>query len=133
MDVEGEFLNIGLDLLSDEENEDKAADRTGQTEEAFQREKASWEPIIERGEIWRSIKLPLSTSLNKPEGQKLLHAVEELYYFRRFNEAIQFIDRAQPQLAGEDIKAAMARYKEKCQAREQRATKSSNPNHGNLG
>jgi hypothetical protein len=29
--------------------------------------------------------------VSKPLGQELLHAVEELYFFRRYNEALDFV------------------------------------------
>ncbi|KAG4217103.1 hypothetical protein PC116_g34416, partial [Phytophthora cactorum] len=46
-------------------------DRTAQSEEEFQT-------------IWKTIKLPLGPGrVPKPEAQALLHAVEELYFFRR--------------------------------------------------
>lgn len=36
--------------------------------------------------MWKTRHLPLDSQLSKPEAQALLHAVEELYFFRRFSE-----------------------------------------------
>jgi hypothetical protein len=37
------------------------------------------------------VNLPLGESVSKPQAQALLHAVEELFFFRRYEEAIEFI------------------------------------------
>lgn len=44
--------------------------------------------------IWKTIKLPLAQQPSKFETQALLHAVEELYYFRRFEEGADFARKA---------------------------------------
>lgn len=48
-------------------------------------------------QIWRTINLPLDpgagAAVTKPEAQALLHAVEELYFFRRYGEGAAFVRR----------------------------------------
>ncbi|KAI0896437.1 hypothetical protein F4806DRAFT_464528 [Annulohypoxylon nitens] len=69
-----------------------AADRTAQSEEEFQAVRKEYKVKVENGEIWKTIKLPLgSERIPKPEAQALLHAVEELYFFRRYAEGAQFV------------------------------------------
>ncbi|XDG03900.1 hypothetical protein ABKA04_003515 [Annulohypoxylon sp. FPYF3050] len=69
-----------------------AADRTAQSEEEFQAVRKAYRVKVEGGEIWKTIKLPLgSERIPKPEAQALLHAVEELYFFRRYAEGAQFV------------------------------------------
>ncbi|KAK0720714.1 hypothetical protein B0H67DRAFT_577113 [Lasiosphaeris hirsuta] len=70
------------------------ADRTALSEPAFQALKSSYRPKVENGEIHSAIALPLSAVLTKPQAQDLLHAVEELYFFRRYREAAEFTRRA---------------------------------------
>ncbi|KAI1105312.1 hypothetical protein F4804DRAFT_139149 [Jackrogersella minutella] len=75
-------------------------DRTGQSEEEFQAVRKEYRVKVENGEIWKTIKLPLgSERIPKPEAQALLHAVEELYFFRRYAEGARFVKMA---LGGND-------------------------------
>ncbi|KAI0856494.1 hypothetical protein F4860DRAFT_518791 [Xylaria cubensis] len=64
--------------------------RTGQSEAEFQEVKRTYHVKVENGEIWKTVRLPLGPHVSKPEVQTLLHAVEELYFFRRFSEGAQF-------------------------------------------
>lgn len=67
------------------------------------------------GQIWKGISLPL-TSPSKPELQSVLHAVEELYFFRRFEEALAFLERVlkAPEGLGEEAKGVLEGYERKC-------------------
>lgn len=68
--------------------------RTGQSEDAFRAVKSGYRAKVENGEVWKSVDVPLGTRrVPKHEGQELLHAVEELYFFRRFEEAISLVGR----------------------------------------
>ncbi|KAK4151465.1 hypothetical protein C8A00DRAFT_35869 [Chaetomidium leptoderma] len=72
------------------------AERTALSEEAFQALKQTYRPKIENGNIHQTIP-PLSSLsenkplLSKPEAQELLHAAEELYFFRRYADAASFL------------------------------------------
>ncbi|SPQ20974.1 b96b99dc-7258-460d-881a-4dee18790a95 [Thermothielavioides terrestris] len=89
------------------------ADRTALSEAAFQALKRSYHPKVENGNIHETITLPPFSSasspqttntntttapLPKPEAQALLHAAEELYFFRRYADAAAFLRR----VLGED-------------------------------
>ncbi|KND86341.1 hypothetical protein TOPH_09031 [Tolypocladium ophioglossoides CBS 100239] len=87
MDDDGGILNIEI---SDNEDDQKRADRTGQTEAAFQAVKRDY-----RAKIYKSIKLPLGPGANKQHLQEVVHAVEELYFFRRYQEALDFLATVQ--------------------------------------
>ena len=57
--------------------------------------------------------------LNKPEAQQLLHAVEELYFFRRYEEAARFARQmlAVPGVEGlldNDTVKMLRYYEEQC-------------------
>jgi len=55
---------------------------------------------IDSLKIWETIELPLAQKPTKHEAQALLHAVEELYFFRRFEEGADFARRA---LGNQDV------------------------------
>jgi hypothetical protein len=88
-------------------------DKLSQSEAAFQAVRSQYKAKVENGEvsashylglvrlishccvtwgqIWKAVKLPLATDVLKTQAQELLHAVEELYFFRRYGEAVEFI------------------------------------------
>jgi alkylhydroperoxidase family enzyme len=118
MDAEdGGLLNI--ELSDDEVDHDaKASRRTGQSEEQFQAVKQSYHPKVENGNIHKTIALPLAPGANKQHLQELIHAVDELYFFRRHQEALDFIARI---LSGgdggqldADTRDMLALYQAKC-------------------
>ncbi|KAK0739951.1 hypothetical protein B0T21DRAFT_330275 [Apiosordaria backusii] len=104
------LLNLNLSS-SDSDPEDLAscpakepasrADRSALSQEAFNALKQSYIPRVENGELWRTIPFPLTPEsdanrgglISKPQAQDLLHAVEELYFYRRYTEAVEFLDR----------------------------------------
>lgn len=135
--------------LSDSEGEDGGAvtettrDRTGQTEDAFRAVKRAYQPKLDDGEvrhlqdfhsvvlykhpqltfyeqIWKSVQVPLGQrKLSKQEAQEVLHAVEELYFYRRFGEAVTFIGRVFEGEGGAaglegDVKDLLRLYESKC-------------------
>ncbi|KAK4180542.1 hypothetical protein QBC36DRAFT_204433 [Triangularia setosa] len=85
------------------------ADRSALSESTFNALKQSYIPRLENGELWAKIPLPLTPEsdanrgglISKPQAQDLLHAVEELYFYRRYNEAVGFLERIWTD-AGED-------------------------------
>ncbi|KAK3307952.1 uncharacterized protein B0T15DRAFT_523110 [Chaetomium strumarium] len=95
------------------EHQPTRAERTALSEETFQRLKQTYRPKIENGNIYKTIQLPTSPSpssssssgaqLSKPEAQALLHATEELYFFRRYAEAAAFLQEV---FAATDVVAA---------------------------
>ncbi|KAI1140133.1 hypothetical protein F5Y05DRAFT_307640 [Hypoxylon sp. FL0543] len=79
---------------------DTPADRTAQSEAEFQAVRQEYRVKVENGEIWKTVRLPLGPGkVPKPEAQALLHAVEELYFFRRYAEGARFVN----QVLGRDI------------------------------
>ncbi|KAJ2975200.1 hypothetical protein NQ176_g5646 [Zarea fungicola] len=118
---ENGLFNINL---SDEEQEtaaEKKAKRTGQTEEEFQAVRKDYVAKIQNGDIYKHIKLPLPKDAGKLDIQEVLHAVEELYFFRRFQEAVDFSAQV---LHGEsrgvldsDSLQLLEKYEAKCRAK----------------
>ncbi|KAI1270632.1 hypothetical protein F5Y18DRAFT_422131 [Xylariaceae sp. FL1019] len=109
--------------LSDSETEGTSKkptqeERTGQSEADWQAIKDTYSVKIENGEIWQTVKLPLGPRVSKPEAQTLLHAVEELYFFRRFGEAVQFVskvlDSAEEGCIDGDVLKTLRYYERKC-------------------
>lgn len=143
-------LDLGLLAisLSDSELEEGVAatpaearaGRTALSEEAFQALKSTYRVKVENGEvrllfsnitrqltqlvkIWSAVTLPVSPSVNKPEAQGLLHAVEELYFFRRYDEAVQFLQRVFSEegkgeaYLDEEVQKLLRHYERRCYAR----------------
>ncbi|KAI0099380.1 hypothetical protein F4814DRAFT_112840 [Daldinia grandis] len=105
-------------------------DRTAQSEEEFQAVRREYRVKVENGQIWKTIQLPLGSGrVSKPEAQALLHAVEELYFFRRYAEGAKFarailggneskgIDEEGPSGLDEDTKKLLRHYENKCNER----------------
>lgn len=71
-------------------------------------------------QIWKSVDVPLGPRrVPKHEAQELLHAVEELYFFRRFEEAASLVGRIFEGEAGGngldgDIADLLRTYERKC-------------------
>ncbi|KAK0671775.1 hypothetical protein QBC41DRAFT_315007 [Cercophora samala] len=104
-------LNLSSSSSSESDPEDLAscpakepvsrADRSALSESAFAALKQSYVPRVENGELWTHIPLPLTPEsdanrgglISKPQAQDLLHAVEELYFYRRYSEAVAFLER----------------------------------------
>jgi uncharacterized protein YqfB (UPF0267 family) len=93
-DEAGGIFNIALsDSETEETPAEKTARRTDQSESDFQAVKVSYSAKVENGNIAASLKLPLGPDASKPVVQEAIHAVEELYFFRRFDEGINLVDK----------------------------------------
>lgn len=99
--------------------------RTAQTEEDHQELKKSYQPKIQNGEIWKTIPIPLDSSPIKTTGPEILYAVEELYFYRRYAEAVAFIRQASSGEFGtsgldQDTRKMLAVYEARCVDRAER-------------
>ncbi|KAJ6780611.1 hypothetical protein PWT90_03495 [Aphanocladium album] len=83
------LLNIEVSDAEDTPAQKKAK-RTGQSEEEFQAVRSTYVSKVQNGDIYKHIQLPLPSSASKMDIQEVLHAVEELYFFRRYQEAVDF-------------------------------------------
>lgn len=67
-------------------------------------------------QLHKTLALPLSNP-SKPESQTILHAIEELYFFKRYPEALKIADEA---LKGElmvEFRKVVVHYRGKCEAK----------------
>lgn len=64
MNAEAELLSIEL-FSSDEESAQKRRDRDHQSVSDFQKQKESWKPKLENGEVWRLALLYLSIATER--------------------------------------------------------------------
>ncbi|KAK2593881.1 hypothetical protein QQS21_008401 [Conoideocrella luteorostrata] len=117
-DEDGGILNIEI---SDDEVDvtKKKADRTGQTEDEFQVVKQNYQARVENGEIHKHVQLPLQPGINKMRTQEVIHAVEELYFHRRYQDGVDLVNRAFGNCGAEaidnDSRQLLETYREKCQ------------------
>lgn len=85
--------------------------------------------MIHLFQIWKSAKLPPSgpQKLPKQEAQELLHAVEELFFFKRYDQAVAFVRKVcdgegnREGLDG-DIRDLLITYEKKCLGKLGRST-----------
>ncbi|SPN97697.1 related to protein involved in intramitochondrial protein sorting [Cephalotrichum gorgonifer] len=116
-EAQDDLLAIGLSDSDDHqpENEERPS-RTGQSAEAFAAMKREYTVKLEDGEIWKGISVPLRNP-SKQEMQAATHAVEELYYFRRYEEASGFLRRLLEgaEGIGTEARAVLEGYGRKCE------------------
>ncbi|KFY35011.1 hypothetical protein V494_06286 [Pseudogymnoascus sp. VKM F-4513 (FW-928)] len=115
---DGGFL--AMDLGSSDSESGAAPEvkvpRDFQSQEDYEAQKASWKPTVDDGELFKTIKLPL-TNPSKPEFQAIIHAIEQLYFYDRFREASELAEKAlEGDLEG-DYRKAVVKYHERCVAR----------------
>ncbi|KAI1820284.1 hypothetical protein F4861DRAFT_545785 [Xylaria intraflava] len=122
---EADDLDPGLlcIALSDSDGEEKTTQeaRTGQSEDEFREVQRGYRVKVENGEIWKTVTFPLAPQVSKPEAQTLLHAVEELYFFRRFAEGARFaralVDDGGSGKLDEDAVRTLLYYERRCRER----------------
>jgi hypothetical protein len=61
----------------------------------------------------------LEDPVSKPQAQELLHAVEELYFFRRYSEGVDFVRKVLGEGGGadgldDDTRELLGYYERKC-------------------
>lgn len=114
-DDDGGLFNI--EVSSDESvNDSEKVPRDFQSEEDFQRQKKEWKPKVEKGEIWKTLQLPIDNP-SKPESQTILHAIEELYFFRRYEEARQVASDVLKGKLNDEFRNIIEDYKARCEAK----------------
>jgi hypothetical protein len=60
---------------------------------------------------------------SKPESQSILHAIEELYFFRRYKEALKVVEKALKGKLIQDFRKMLEDYRIRCQKKIQNTTK----------
>lgn len=68
------------------------------------------------GQIWKTVKAPIDNP-TKQESQTILHAIEELYFFRRYAEALQVVRDVLRGDLGEDFRKLVKKYEARCEGR----------------
>ncbi|OWP05980.1 hypothetical protein B2J93_6304 [Marssonina coronariae] len=121
-DENGGLFNMDLALSNPEaDNEngqgreaEKKVPRDFQSEEDFQSQLRDWRPRVERGDLYKALNLPVD-SPSKPTSQNILHAIEELYFYRRYAEAKRVTEEALrgTGLVGE-FRGVLEGYLERC-------------------
>ncbi|CAJ0539141.1 Ff.00g069030.m01.CDS01 [Fusarium sp. VM40] len=126
MDDEDPLAGFAVaDVSSDEGEGVEAAKsrRTGQSEEAWQAIRKEYSAKVENGDIYKKIKLPLGPGASKMDIQEAIHAVEEHYFFRRYNEAEHLASDILVASDGldPDSRQLLETYQAKCQKKNQHA------------
>ncbi|KAK5992241.1 hypothetical protein PT974_05642 [Cladobotryum mycophilum] len=117
-DQDGGLLNIDFSDVEEDDTK-KRADRTGQTEAHFQAVKRDYSAKVENGNIYKSVDLSLGPNANKIHIYEFLHAVEELYFFRQYQHAIDLVHEITAASVGnkgldEETRQLLSVYESKC-------------------
>ncbi|TVY23791.1 hypothetical protein LHYA1_G006782 [Lachnellula hyalina] len=115
-DEDGGLFNIEVSSADGSANESVKVPRDFQSEEDFQRQRAGWRPKIETGELWKTLQIPIDHP-SKPESQTILHAIEELYFFQRYEEAGEVIARVLKGKLDAGFRKVVVGYEQRCKAR----------------
>ena len=67
-------------------------------------------------QIWKTLKLPIDNP-TKPQSQTILHAIEELYFFRRYEEAENVASAVLEGKLSEEFRTVVEGYRAKCGAK----------------
>ncbi|KAL9479669.1 hypothetical protein ACSS6W_004455 [Trichoderma asperelloides] len=115
---ENDLFNIQVSDSEDDKVEKKSR-RTGQTEDEFQAVKNTYRAKVENGNIQQTITLPLEPGTNKQHVQEVLHAAEELYFFRRYQDVVDLVSRVlapEGDKGGldEETKQILSMYQSRC-------------------
>ncbi|KAL7909111.1 hypothetical protein GGI35DRAFT_480690 [Trichoderma velutinum] len=89
---ENDLFNIQISDSEDDKAEKKSK-RTGQSEDDFKAVKNTYHAKVENGNIYQTLTLPLGPDANKQHVQEVIHAAEELYFFRRYQQVIDLVSK----------------------------------------
>ncbi|KAI9737750.1 MAG: hypothetical protein M1834_009118 [Cirrosporium novae-zelandiae] len=93
MSIEDDGGLLAIEIDDEPNDHDHEKERGFQSEEDFNKVKESYQPLIENGKIWKSLEYPLKVS-GKHQEQRILHAIEQLYFARKYPEALNVLDHA---------------------------------------
>ena len=66
--------------------------------------------------LWKTLQIPIDHP-SKPESQTILHAIEELYFFQRYEEAGEVIARVLKGKLDAGFRKVVVGYEQRCKAR----------------
>ncbi|KFY58567.1 hypothetical protein V496_06069 [Pseudogymnoascus sp. VKM F-4515 (FW-2607)] len=115
---DGGFL--AMDLGSSDSESGAAPEvkvpRDFQSQEDYEAQKASWKPIVDDGELHKTLNLPLN-SPSKQQFQTIVHAIEQLYFYADFRAASELAQKAlEGDLEG-DYRKTVESYHKRCVAK----------------
>ncbi|KAH8821129.1 hypothetical protein F5884DRAFT_850372 [Xylogone sp. PMI_703] len=113
MENEGDFLQIDIDSSDESNNTAEKVPRDFQSEADFQQVKAGYKAKEEAGELWKDLCFPINNP-SKAESQLILHSIEELYFFRRYQEAEQLAVEVLKGELTDVFRSIVLDYKQQC-------------------
>ncbi|KAG9228415.1 hypothetical protein BJ875DRAFT_389470 [Amylocarpus encephaloides] len=113
-DNNGGLFGINIDSSDEVTNEKEKVRRDFQSEGQFQRQRELWRPKIETGKLYKHLHLPINNP-SKPESQEILHAIEEWYFFKQYEEGMRVAEETLKGELAEDFRKIVADYKTRCQ------------------
>jgi len=113
-DDDGGLFNIELSSSNESVDVKEKAPRDFQSEDDFERQRKEWKPKIEAGELWKTLKLPMDNP-SKQESQAILHAIEEMYFFKRYEKAKRLAEEALKGKLIEEFRKSVEDYRRRCE------------------
>jgi len=113
-DDDGGLFNIELSSSDESVDVKEKAPRDFQSEDDFERQRKEWKPKIEAGELWKTLKLPMDNP-SKQESQAILHAIEEMYFFKRYEKAKRLAEEALKGKLIEEFRKSVEDYRRRCE------------------
>jgi hypothetical protein len=135
-DDDGGLFNIELSSSDESVDVKEKVPRDFQSEDDFERQRKEWKPKIEAGEVgrvfstmfsrlesanddfwfklWKTLKLPMDNP-SKQESQAILHAIEEMYFFKRYEKAKRLAEEALKGNLIEEFRKSVEDYRRRCE------------------
>lgn len=66
--------------------------------------------------LWKTLKLPMDNP-SKQESQTIMHSIEELYFFGRYEEARKLADKVLKGKLTDEFRKTISDYRDRCEAR----------------
>lgn len=67
-------------------------------------------------QIYKALSLPVDNP-SKQQSQAILHAAEEHYFYRRYDESARIVDEALKGELSEDFRQVLQGYRDRCQSK----------------
>ncbi|KAH6674489.1 hypothetical protein B0J14DRAFT_42375 [Halenospora varia] len=115
-DENGGLFNIEVSSSDESVEGTQKLPRDFQSEEDFRKVKETWKPKIEVEELWKTLNLPIDEP-SKQESQVILHSIEELFFFRRYEEARVIAERVLGGKLGNEFRKTIEDYRIRCETR----------------
>lgn len=113
-DNENDLFAIDFsDEASSEAEKQEKVPRNFQSQAEFEKVKEEYRAKVENGELYKTISLPINQP-SKQASQTILHAIEELYFYRRYDEALALSNQSLEGELDPEFRKTLEGYRGRC-------------------